>query len=32
MVEIGTRETQRPFRFHSEEAPVSKFFATLGAD
>jgi hypothetical protein len=32
MIEIGTRETQRPFPFHSEEASLSKFLATLGAD
>jgi hypothetical protein len=32
MIEIGTREAQGPFRFHSEEASLPKFFATLGAD
>jgi len=32
MIEIRTREAQRPFRFQSEEAPLAKLFATLFAD
>ncbi len=31
MIEIGTPEAQRSFRFHSEEAPLPKLFATLRA-
>jgi hypothetical protein len=28
-VEIGTGETQRSVRFHSEETPLTQFFARL---
>ena len=32
MIEIGTREAEPPFRFHSKETTFAELFTTLRAD